>query len=625
MITPSIPTPAEPVVMFQPSGAQGRIPNGTTVQEAARALGVDLEGICHGRGRCLKCRVRISSGQDHVTAPTLQESIALSLPELQDGYRLACQARVTGDVEVAVPATSVPGKHIMRKSLHESDYQIDPSVRLHAITLSAPSLNDQRSDLSRIAEALQREHHLPALSISYRALKDMPHVARDSGWQVEVIVREDHEIVQARMQGTGRLYGLAIDIGTTTVVGYLIDLGDGRIMATHALINPQIGFGEDVMSRITHCAEHPEGLAQLQRLIVEAVVEIVQKTTSQAGIPLDHLFEVSIVGNTCMHHLFLGLDPVSLGKSPFAPVISAPYEVMAQSLTELLPVSATVYCLPIIGGFVGADTVGVLLATQPWNTAGSHLVIDIGTNGELVLATGTRLLACSVATGPAFEGAHVRCGMRAAPGAIEHISITSDLEVSCSIIGGSKPLGICGTGIISGVAELFERGALDRSGKFNPGLSTSRIRKRAGGLEFVVCWSHETNSGDEIVITQDDVVSIQVAKAALYAGAKVLMKEAGVKALDHISLAGAFGSFIDPWSAYRIGMFPDCDPDHVFSVGNAAGEGAVMALLSRTAKARAAELAQEVEYRELTLDHSFEHEFAAALMLPHLHDSFSRL
>jgi uncharacterized 2Fe-2S/4Fe-4S cluster protein (DUF4445 family) len=613
-------------LIFQPSGRRSNFPTGSTLHEAARALGVSLESICQGKGNCSKCKITVSRGSENLSPLTEAEMKIFSPKEIGDGFRLACQAKIVGPVEIALPAVSQRGEQVIRKSLSGREYGIDPALVRYWVRLQPPALGDQEADLSRILRGLEEQCRLPSLGISHRVLKTLPESLRNAGWQPEVTVWDAKEIVRIDPQGSRPgLYGLAVDVGTTTVAGYLVDLSNGHILGTHALMNPQVAFGEDVMTRITYGTTHLGGEEHLHALIIAAVDEIARGAASQAGISTSDLGEVVVVGNTCMHHLFLGLSPGNIGKSPFTPALKSHYNVKADELGFMaIPPEINVHTLPLVSGFVGADTIGVLLATEPWTRPENQLIMDIGTNGEIVLATNGRLLACSVATGPAFEGAHIRCGMRAASGAIDSVTLNAEYEIAWTTIGSEKPRGICGSGIISAVAHLFARGIIQRTGKMVSSFTPSRLREGFQGLEYVLVRAPETAIEEDIVITRKDIENIQMAKAALYAGSKILMIRAGVEKIDRILLAGAFGSFIDPWSAYRIGMLPECDLHSVSMVGNAAGDGAVAALVNRNARARAEALASEIEYVELTLDPLFEHEFAMALAFPHMRDTFSR-
>jgi uncharacterized 2Fe-2S/4Fe-4S cluster protein (DUF4445 family) len=585
-------------------------------------MGVPIESICRGEGTCLKCKILVCKGHDHLAGLTSQETGQLSPEERAEGYRLACQARIAGDVEISVPLDTARADPMMRKSLGERQYSVRPAIRDYPVDMQKPSLEDTASDLVRLTKGLADTHEMGSVTADYHVLKTLPDSLRRSHWSVDVAVRNDKEIVRVGPRGSGRSFGLAVDIGTTTLAGYLVDLREGRICATHGRMNPQVVGGEDVMSRIAHCHANTGGLEELQRLLLDAIDDIAHRCAEAAQVSVDQLLEMVVVGNTCMLHFFLGLDPSYMGRSPFTPVLRSPCDLKSRNLDLSLEPSTNIHTLPMIGGFIGADTVAVLLATEPWLHGDNVLIMDIGTNGEIVLATKGRLYACSVATGPAFEGAHIRQGMRAARGAIERICITPERDVHWKVIGGEKPMGICGSGIVSGVAQFFSKGIIQSTGKLlSPG-SGPRVRRGPQGAEFVVAWAEQTSTGHDISITQKDIENVLLAKAALYAGAKILMERAGVLRVERLLLAGAFGSFIDPLEAFRIGMFPNCDPGTVFSVGNAAGEGAVMALLDVDVRQRAVEIAEQVEYVELTVHPSFEHEYAMAMALPHLKDRF---
>jgi uncharacterized 2Fe-2S/4Fe-4S cluster protein (DUF4445 family) len=408
-------------------------------------------------------------------------------------------------------------------------------------------------------------------------------------------------------------YGMAFDIGTTTLVGYLTDLATGRAIAIGSLINPQVYFGEDVMSRIAYTTNNTGGLETLNEIIITALNKIIRNTAKKASINPADISVVTAVGNTAMHHIFLALDPKSLGVSPFAPARVDAIEAKAKDAGLDVGENAGLYVLPNVAGFVGADNVAVLLASKPCNRSGPTLTIDVGTNGEIVLCNNGKMLAASCATGPALEGAHIRHGMRARPGAIEHVKIDpGTFEVSCRVIGDTKPTGICGSGVIDAVAELFKAGILQKNARFNTNAETDRLRTGPDGYEFVL-------AGD-VAITQKDISEVQLAKAALYAGAKILMARAGVEKINNIHLAGAFGSHIDPKSALAIGMLPDCPVQNIKAIGNAAGAGARIALVSGAARREAERTAREIEYIELTVEPGFELEFVNAMHLPHRRD-----
>ena len=438
----------------------------------------------------------------------------------------------------------------------------------------------------------------------------------------EMVILEGGEefAVKVEPDSVSERYGMAFDIGTTTVVGYLTDLNSGEVVAIGSIMNPQVFFGEDVMSRIAYTTKNKDGLEELHKIIIDALNKIIKNVTSKAGIKPTDIAKATAVGNTAMHHLFLGIDPKSLGVAPFAPVLSDPTDVRAVELGLDTGEAAYVHMLPNVAGFVGADNVAVLIASEPYNQSGVTLTIDVGTNGEIVLSNNGKLMAASCATGPALEGAHIKHGMRAKPGAIEHLKIDpATFDVKCRVIGNVKPTGICGSGVVDAVAELFSAKIIQKNAKFDENIKTKRLRKSNGGWEFVIATKEETGAGD-IVITQKDISEVQLAKGALYAGAKILMKRAGVSKVDRIFLAGAFGSHIDPKSALAIGMLPECPLENIRAIGNAAGDGARMALLNRGKRKEAEKIARKIEYIELTLEPDFEKEFVNAMHIPHRTD-----
>jgi uncharacterized 2Fe-2S/4Fe-4S cluster protein (DUF4445 family) len=448
----------------------------------------------------------------------------------------------------------------------------------------------------------------------------------------------DQEILDVRPGRAEDLYGLAVDIGTTTVAAYLCNLRNGRVRAADSMMNPQVIYGEDVMTRITDAMMNPgSGVIRLKEAITGGLNALIQSLVRSAEITPMDILEVVVVGNTAMHHFFLGIDPQPLGLSPFPPAIHHSLDIKARDLGLKIHPAANVHILPIEAGFVGADNVGVLISEAPYDQEEMALIIDIGTNGELVLGNKRRLVSCSCATGPALEGAHLRFGMRAAPGAIERVRIDpKTIEVTYKIIGLEKwshesnpgeiqARGICGSGVIEALAEMFKAGVLGKSGRFCGNLVSPRLRKLEKGYEFVIARSEETAIGQDITLSVSDIRSVQLAKGALYAGSKIMMGILGVGRLDKVVLAGAFGSSIDRERAMVLGMFPDCELEKVVSVGNAAGDGARMALLSLEKRAEASRVAREVEFVELTTYPKFTEEFVGALDIPHRKDAFPHL
>jgi uncharacterized 2Fe-2S/4Fe-4S cluster protein (DUF4445 family) len=515
---------------------------------------------------------------------------------------------------------------------------LNPAVKAHYVELHPPTLKEPLADFERLQMALHRSCGLTNLSIDFPTLLLLPQRLRSGEWKVTAMVWMDREIIDVLPGRIEDFYGIAVDIGTTTVAAYLCSLRTGRVLSSGSLMNPQVAYGEDVMARITYAMVNPEeGLKRLREAIINGLNSLVQSAAEAARVSPQAILEMTVVGNTAMHHIFLGIDTQPLGVSPFPPAVHHSQNLKARDLGLKLHPSAYVHILPIEAGFVGADNVGVLISETPYQKDEMALIIDIGTNGELVLGNRERLLSSSCATGPALEGAHLRFGMRAAPGAIERVRISPDtLEVKYKVIGQGKwsdecrpeeiqSRGICGSGIIEAVAEMFRTGLLEKNGRFHGNASTPRLRRNEKGHEFVVAWAGQTAIGQDITISLSDVRAVQLAKGALYSGARIMMKKLGVNRLDKVVLAGGFGSYVDPERAMILGMFPDCDLKEVISVGNAAGDGARIALLNRDKREEADRVAREVEYIELTVYPEFTMEFAEAMAFPHMKDPFPHL
>lgn len=634
-------------VIFQPSGSRGEIDADSTLLQAAQKLGVDLEAICGGKGTCGKCKVRIEEGyfekdnidsrMAHLSERTEVEQKFIK-PEDGDSIRLACACHVNGDVKIFVPEKSRAGKQVVRKAAREITISLDPAVRKYFIELSAPTLHDlSKGDMERIISALKQEYNLDIVSFDFVALQGLQDALRQGEWRATISVWMGREVVKVEPGFVDATYGLAVDVGTTTVAAYLCDMVSGKVVNTESMMNPQVPYGEDVMSRITYAMTNPDGLKTMQRTLVEGLNEIIGRITTDIHVNGEHsgynIVDMTIVFNTAMHHIFLGLNPVYIGRSPFIPAAQNDLNIKARDLGININPGSYLHVLPIEAGFVGADNVGVLIAEEPYKQDENILIIDIGTNGELLLGNRNRVSSTSCATGPAFEGAQIKFGMRAAPGAIEKVKIDPDTkEPLYKVIG--KPewhthikkvdaKGICGSAIIDVVAEMFKAGIIDKSGKFVKGLDTPRVKTdHDGKLHYVLAWADETSIGTDIIVTQGDVRALQLAKGALYAGAKLMMQKMGITKLDKVILAGAFGSYIDKTAAMTLGMFPDCEIDSVYSVGNAAGDGAIMALLNLEKRQEAKERARWVEFLEIAVEPNFEKEFMQAMHIPHMKDSF---
>ena len=632
-------------IVFQPSGVRGKIADNTTVLDAARQLGAGLESVCGGKGTCGKCKIRIEEGyfakygiHSAATAVTTREEVNakfISKQQMKQNYRLACQTRVHGDVVVFVPEESRKGQQVVRKEATARDIKLKPAVKKYYVELTPATLHDAVGDFERLQAQLENKFKVNGLTIDYPVLLKLQNTVRKGDWKVTVSVWKGKEIIGVEAGQVNRGYGLAVDIGTTTVAGYLCDLTTGDVLATEAMMNPQVAYGEDVMSRIGYATKEKGGLKKLNDAIIKGLNQIADGAAKKAGIKRSDIIDMAVVGNTCIHHLFLNIPPQYLGKAPFSPAIHHSVDVKARDLGLKIGAGAYVHVLPNEAGFVGADNVGVLIAEEPYNQDEMLLIIDIGTNGELILGNREKLMSSSCATGPAFEGAEIRHGMRAAAGAIEKLKIDRETkEVQFKVIGNERwntedknigAKGICGSGIFDAAAQMFLAGIFNKGGRFDMKVKSPRLRQGEKEPEFVIAWAKETAIDHDIVICQRDIRAIQLAKGAMYSGAKIMMNRMGVKKVDRVILAGAFGSYIDKMSAAVIGLFPDCNPECVYAVGNAAGDGARIALLNVDKRDEADLWARRVEYVELTLEPEFNRIFTQALSFPHGEDKFPSL
>ncbi|HXX57848.1 MAG TPA: ASKHA domain-containing protein [Thermodesulfovibrionales bacterium] len=637
----------EHTIIFQPSGRRGRVPEGTTILDAARRLGVGIEAVCGEQLVCGKCRVKvmegsfpkegITSSMDHLTELDEKEVKVLKRKDSDEHIRLACSTRIKGDVLVFVPEASRTGKQVVSKAAGKIKVKIKPAVRKYYVELQLPSLDDPLGDFERLETALAETYRLKKLSIDYRALQKLPDALRKGDWKVTATVWQNSEIIRVEPGKVETNIGLAVDIGTTTVAGYLTDLNTGEVLATESMMNPQVRYGEDVMSRITYCMMNEEtGLKELQDTIIDGLNTIAKQAAHKAGHSPEDISEMTLVGNTAMHHILLGINPEYMGVAPFTPALHESVDVKADRFgIQILP-AGNIHVLPIEAGFVGADNVGCLIADEPHKKKEMTLLIDIGTNGELVFGNKEKLISCSCATGPALEGAQIEFGMRAAPGAIERVKIDPvTLEPTYKVIGSDRwsdgeanmqAKGICGSAIIDVIAEMFRTRILKKNGQINMDLKSPRIRKGDKGMnEYVLAWKHETSIDQDIVVNQKDVRAIQLAKGALYSGCLIMMRRLGGRRFDRLAVAGAFGSHIDKVAAMIIGMFPDCDLKKVKYIGNAAGDGARIALLNVDKRKEANEIARKVEYVELALEEDFNDRFGEAMQFPHMFDEFPHL
>jgi uncharacterized 2Fe-2S/4Fe-4S cluster protein (DUF4445 family) len=658
------PDDADALVVFTPSGRRGTFPAGTSVLDAARSLGVDIDAVCAARGICGRCQVTqgigtfpkhgITSADGHLAPMGSLETAYRDEAGMAADRRLSCTAEIHGDVLIDVPPESQVHRQVVRKGLDVRDFTIDPVVRLHYVEVTPPDLAAPTGDLGRLFDALERDWGLTGLAADLSVLRSLQPALEAGKYGVTIAVHRGRQVIGVWPGLHERPLGVAIDVGSTTIAGHLANLADGEVLASHGVMNPQIRFGEDLMSRVSYAMMHPEGAAEMTAAVRKALDGLIATLAMRAGIKRVQILELAIVGNPIMHHLLLGIDPTPLGGAPFALATDQAVETTAAELGLIAHPGARVYVLPCIAGHVGADTAGVILAEEPHRADRLTLVVDVGTNAEIVLGDRRRLLAASSPTGPAFEGAQISGGQRAAPGAIERVRIDREtLEPRFRVIGidawsdeaaftdavragGEAPgggtaagiTGICGSGIIEVVAELFLAGVVTADGVIDGALAarTPRIVPDGRTFSYVLYDPAETGaSGPRIAITQNDVRAIQLAKAALYAGVRLLMDKLEVDAVDEIRLAGAFGSQIDPTHAMILGLVPDCDLARVRSAGNAAGTGALIALLSGAARTEIEGVVRTVEKIETAVEPRFQEHFVEAMAFPHKTAAFPNL
>jgi len=632
---------ADALVIFTPSGRRGRVAAGTTVLDAARSLGVDLDSVCGGHGLCGRCQVEqglgafpkhgIDSRPENLSPAAVLELDYRRRRGMAANRRLGCLARLHGDAVIDVPSESQVHRQVVRKSVPVRDFEIDPVVRLYYVEVERPALASPSGDLGRLLQALESEWSLSGLDVDLEVIRALQPALDAGDWKVTVAVHDGDSVTGIWPGLHETAYGVAIDVGSTTLAAHLANLADGAVVASAGVMNPQIRFGEDLMSRVSYAMLHADGAREMTRAVRAALSSLIGGLAKQAGIRSDEILELAVVGNPIMHHLLVGIDPTPLGTAPFALATDAALRLRASELKLPAHPGARLYVLPCIAGHVGADAAGVLLAEVPHRDAGAvRLVVDVGTNAEIVLGNRDRLLAASSPTGPAFEGAQISSGQRAAPGAIERVRIDpTSLEPRYKVIGSDEwsdepgfaaataqtgVTGICGSGIVEAMAQLFLAGVISADGIVDGALAGRTDRIVRDGRTF----SYLLHDGQpRIAITQNDVRAIQLAKAALYAGARLLMDRLGVDAVDEIRLAGAFGSQIDVTHAMVLGLIPDCDLDRVGSAGNAAGTGALIALLSGTARTDIQALVRRVEKVETAMEPRFQEHFVAAMAFPH--------
>ena len=635
-------------IVFTPSGRQGQVARGTNLLQAARQLGVDVDSVCGGRAMCGRCQVNVGDGsfakhgiessKDNLSEASASEARYAEKRNLPADRRLACQCSIEGDLVIDVPAESQVHNQLVRKEADNRTITLNPPVRLCFIEVREPDMHEPSGDLRRVIEALEdqwADRVSGQVTCDMHVLRALQPALRKGKWQITVALRGGNQIIAVWPGLKERILGAAVDVGSTTMSAHLCDMNSGEVLASTGIMNPQIRFGEDLMSRVSYGLMNSGGAEEMTASVQEGLQQLIQGGAEQAGMQADDVLEVVLVGNPVMHHLLLGIDPIELGGAPFALAVDTATEVRADDINLSLHDGSRVYVLPCIAGHVGADAAGVVLAEAPQTSDKISLLVDVGTNAEIVLGNKERLLAASSPTGPAFEGAQISSGQRAAPGAIERIRIDpTSLEPRFAVIGSeiwsdeegfgeaieaTGITGICGSGIIEVLGEMYLSGIISEDGVIDGALAEKTDRIFEDGRTF----SYRVS--DTVTVTQNDVRAIQLAKAALHAGFKLLMDKMEVPRVDRVVLAGAFGTHIDPKYAMVLGMVPDCDLEHVIAAGNSAGAGARMALLNVDKRAEVEAVVRDIEKIETAVEPSFQDHFVRAMALPHKTDPYEEL
>ncbi|AZV78225.1 DUF4445 domain-containing protein [Parasedimentitalea marina] len=645
----------DPLVVFTPSGKRGNFPVGTPVLTVARQLGVDLDSVCGGRGICSKCQITPSYGEFPKHGVTVTDDALSEWNKVEQRYkdkrgltagrRLGCQATVQGDVVIDVPPESQVHRQVVRKRAEARDIEMNPSTRLFYVEVEQPDMHKPSGDMERLLEALEVQWSLQNVKADFEILRSVQPILRKGGWKVTVAVHLGDEVQPPKIMHVwpgfyeGSIYGLAVDLGSTTIAAHLCDLQSGEVVASSGIMNPQIRFGEDLMSRVSYSMMNKGGDQEMTRAVREGMNALFVQVASEAGIDKALIVDAVFVCNPVMHHLFLGIDPFELGQAPFALATSNALAVQATDLDLEIHPAARVYLLPCIAGHVGADAAAVALSEAPNKSKDLVLVVDVGTNAEILLGNTDKVLACSSPTGPAFEGAQISSGQRAAPGAIERIEIDpvtkdprfqvigsdmwSDEAGFADVIAVTGVTGICGSGIIEAIAEMRLAGLLDASGLIGSSEQTGTPRCIADGrTNSYVIWDGTPDGGPLITVTNPDIRAIQMAKAALYSGARLLMDKFGVDTVDRVVLAGAFGAHISAKHAMVLGMIPDCPLANVTSAGNAAGTGARIALLNTKSRVEIEETVRQIEKIETAVEPRFQEHFVNASAIPNAIEPF---
>ncbi|WP_394801913.1 ASKHA domain-containing protein [Rhizobium halophilum] len=641
------------LVLFMPSGKRGRFAVGTTVLEAARSLGVYVESVCGGRATCGRCQIevqqgnfakhKITSSSDHISPVGPKEQRYAEVRTIPEGRRLSCSTQILGDLVIDVPQDTVVNAQVIRKAATDRLFDRNPAIQLCYVEVDEPDMHKPHGDLDRLNLMLEKDWGWTDILVAQHLLPDVQQTLRKGNWGVTAAIHRDLEGARPNLIALwpglhNEAYGIACDIGSTTIAMHLVSLLSGRVIASSGTSNPQIRFGEDLMSRVSYVMMNPDGREAMTKAVRQAINELTVKVCAEAKVDPNNILDAVFVANPIMHHLFLGIDPTELGQAPFALAVSGAVHTWSREIDLAINRGARVYLLPCIAGHVGADAAGATLSEGPHRQDRMMLLVDVGTNAEIILGNKERVVAASSPTGPAFEGAEISSGQRAAPGAIERVRIDPQtLEPKFRVIGVDKwsdedgfaeqaenvgITGICGSAIIEVVAEMYLCGIISEDGVVDGAMAARSARVLENGRTF----SYLLHDGAQrITVTQNDVRAIQLAKAALYAGIKLLMEKQGIGTVDCIRFAGAFGSFIDPKYAMVLGLIPDCNLAEVKAVGNAAGTGALMTLLNRDYRREIEQTIKKIEKIETALEPRFQELFVHAMALPNKVDSFPHL
>ncbi len=623
---------------FEPISRRVHFSSDRSLYEILSDLDVPIRSICGGLGTCGKCKLLVQKGKEFLTSPTNTEKSFLNEGELREGWRLACQTKLNKDnsthlqklpspqFRVFIPSDTLLEDFNILITGTSKGTKIIPTIQKIYIEVRKPSLEEPEADFERIEASLKsiypKAKKYDNINIDFNVLKNIPNLLRENDHKITLVLWNNTNIITCEPGNTIKdNFGIAFDIGTTTIVGYLINLNNGKIYAVSSKLNSQTAYGEDLITRLTLIKENKENLLKLNSVVIKDLNEIISNTCSIAKIDSSQIYEATVVGNTVMHHIFLGLDPINIGISPFIPVIQKNLNVKAKKLHLNISKYGNVYIAPIIAGFVGADTIGVILSSQIYNEKSLTLAIDIGTNGEIIIGNRNNLFVGSCAAGSALEGAHISSGMRAAAGAIDTVRIDSkELEVSYTTIKNKKPIGICGSGLVDVIAEMLKSKIITKSGNFNREYTNhERFSRNDKNIEFIIAKKEETSINKEITVNQNDIRQIQMAKAAFYSGTQIIMNYLkDNQMIKQIFLAGAFGNYINAQNAKFIGMIPDIADDRIFQIGNAAGVGAQHCLLNHDLRNKAQELLKKIKYVEIAIEKNFQKEYAEAMYFPHL-------